>query len=85
MSSEGQGALEYTESALPLLRRQRTLLQLLNDERRERHRELKNDSLTTRLFEPGDIVVVQRQVQSSAEKQQTAKGQFNTKVIRFNA
>ena len=56
-----------------------SLLQLLNDEQQEHHRELKNGSLTTRAFEKGDIVIIRRQVQSSVDKQVTAKGQFHAK------
>ena len=79
LPNEGQSAVEYVESNLPLLRKQRFLLKVLNDERRERHRELKNASLQTRSFEEGDVVIVRRQVQSNAEKQITAKGQFQAK------
>ena len=76
---EGQSAVEYAESALPLLRIQRLLLKVLNDERQERHRELKNRALTTKTFQEGDVVVVRRQVQSKADQQVSAKGQFRTK------
>ena len=45
INQEGQSAIEYAESNLPLLMKQRELLKLINEERRERHRELKNASL----------------------------------------
>ena len=71
---EGQGAIEFVESNLPLLRKQRVLLQVLNEERRRRHRDLKNVSCKAKYFDKGDVVVVRRQVQSSGEKQLAAKG-----------
>ena len=58
LHEEGQGTDEYVESNLLLLRKQRELLHLINEERRERHRELKNASLNKRTFDTGDIVIV---------------------------
>ena len=80
IQEEGQFALECVESNLPVLGKQRAqLLKVINDERRERHRELKNTTLAPRQFEKGNIVLVGRQVQSSKEKQTTSKSQFFTK------
>jgi hypothetical protein len=57
----------------PLWYKQNLLLEVLNNERRTRHRDLKNDGRKNRKFEPGDIVIVRKQVQSKASEGRPAK------------
>ena len=49
------------------------LLQILTEERRERHRELKNRARNQKTFEIGDLVVVRKQLQSNAKEGLPAK------------
>jgi hypothetical protein len=77
--SNPQNAIDYFEAASPLLYQQRELLRILNDERRERHRELRNKGKKEREFAPGDIVIVRKQVLSNASKGISAKLLFKTK------
>ena len=65
--SPGQNTpMEHIETMFPLFWRQKELLKILNDKRREHHRMLKNQSRTRRKFNIGDIVMVRKQVQSNA-------------------
>jgi len=57
----------------PIWYKQRLLLEILNEERRKRHRDLKNMGRTNRKFEPGDIVIIRKQVQSKASEGKPAK------------
>jgi hypothetical protein len=77
--SMSQQAIDHYEAASPLLYKQRELLQVLNDERRERHRELRNKGKQEREFFPGDIVIVRKQVKSEKAKGVSAKLLFKTK------
>jgi hypothetical protein len=48
--TEGEEALEHLETMFPLWYRQKTLLKTLNEERRQRHRELMNQGRKQRSF-----------------------------------
>ena len=61
---QGDQVLEHLSVAFPLLQKQRTLLNILTQERRERHRELKDAAKTTKAFAIGDLVLVRKQVQT---------------------
>jgi hypothetical protein len=76
---DGQAALEHIESMFPLWTRQKELLAILNEERRERHRILKNQARTARVFQPGDLVLVRRQVKSQAKEGVMAKLLFKAR------
>jgi hypothetical protein len=76
---EGQDALDHVNATIPLLRRQQELLNILNQQRRLRHRELRNNKITPRVFEPGDLVIVRKQVQSKAAEGISAKLRFRAK------
>ena len=78
-AGEGQQALDHFEAASPLLYKQRELLNVLNAERRLRHRELRNDGKNNLAFDIGDIVIVRKQVKSVASKNISAKLLFKTK------
>ena len=65
---EGANAADYHDAIHPLIANQRELLRILNEERRQRHRDLKNDSITERTFTAGDLVIVRKQVQSNAAR-----------------
>lgn len=68
-----QPAMDHVTAAHPLIQQQRKLLQLINDERRLQHRDLRNRFAKTRTFELGDLVIVRRLVQSSVEAGRVAK------------
>ena len=57
----------------PLWFQQKELLRAINEERRLRHRELANKHKTKRIFQPGDIVIVRKQVNSKAAEGRPAK------------
>jgi len=77
--SASQQALEFFDARFPLLQKQRELLNLLNQDRRQRHRDLKNEGQTERRFHPGDLVIVRKQVQSKATQGFSAKLVFRPK------
>ena len=76
---EGQTALDHCDAVSPFLYKQRNLLGILNNERCLRHQELKNEGITWRKFNVGDLVVVCKQVKSRAEAGVVAKIMFKTK------
>ena len=69
----------HLDAASPLLYKQRQLLQVLNDKQRLRHRDLKNDGVKQRVFQPGDLVIVRKQVQSNSRKGISTKLVFRAK------
>ena len=78
---QGEEAISYVETNFPLWARQSVMLQILIAERRERHRDLANQGRKVRKFNLGDLVIVRKQVQSSAEKGIPAKQKFKWKGI----
>jgi hypothetical protein len=52
---EGTNTAGHHDVIHPLIANQRELLRILNEERRQRHRDLKNDSITERTFTAGDL------------------------------
>jgi hypothetical protein len=62
--TEGEKTIEHLETMFPLWFRQKTLLKMLNEERRRRHRKMMNSGRKPRTFQPNDIVVVRKQVKS---------------------
>jgi hypothetical protein len=70
---EGEAALGHIETMFPLWFQQKELLRAINDERRLRHRELANRHKKKRIFQPGDIVIVRKQVNSKAAEGKPAK------------
>ena len=79
ITSEGQHALDHFEAASPLLFKQRELLNIVNSERRRRHNELRNQAASGVSFEPGDLVIVRKQVKSNAANNFSAKLVFKTR------
>ena len=67
-TAQGQQTIEHVDSAFPLWRRQQEILKTLVDDRREHHRQLKNDGRTMKTFAPGDLVLVKKQTQTTDEK-----------------
>ena len=61
---QGDQVLQHADSIFPLLHHQRTLLKILNEQRRQLHLDLKNKFRKDRTFAPGDMVLVRKQVQS---------------------
>ena len=79
LTSEGQQAADHFEAASPLLFKQRRLLTILNEERRRRHNELRNKIASGVSFNPGDLVIVRKQVKSVASRNFSAKLVFKTR------
>jgi hypothetical protein len=71
--AKGQSALDHIEASLPLLYSPRQLFNLLTEEQRLYHAELKNSAIKQCTFDIGDIVIVRRQVQSSKKRGISAK------------
>jgi hypothetical protein len=61
------------ETMFPLWFQQKELLKTLNDEQRARHREMANKDKKQREFQPGDLVLVRKQVTSNAAEGKPAK------------
>ena len=73
IGNPGERSLQHLETMFPLWYRQKELLKILVIEQRERHIAWDNKSKLKRVFAPGDLVVIRRQVQSSAATGQPAK------------
>jgi hypothetical protein len=78
-AGEGQAAIDHTTFNIPLWSKQLEILQILNDERRQRHRDLKNASKTKRTFNVGDLVLVRRQIKSVQDEGIVGKLKFKAK------
>jgi hypothetical protein len=70
---EGEAAISHIKTTFPLWFRQKELLRVLNDKRRQRHRERADKHKKKRVFQPGDIVIVRKQVNSNATEGRPAK------------
>lgn len=64
----GELTMNYVEGAFPLLSKQQELLQILTEERKEHHRNLKNQGHKQNEFAVGDLVLVWKQVTTSTDK-----------------
>ena len=69
----GETVLEHLSIAFPLLYKQRELLRMLQEERREYHREMKNQSRNMKTFTPGELVIVRKQVKTTRGGNEPAK------------
>lgn len=78
---QGEEAIAHLETNFPLWAKQSVMLQTLIAERRERHREMRNNSRKQREFQPGDLVIIRKQVQSQAAEQAPAKQKLRWKGI----
>jgi hypothetical protein len=67
-AGEGEAAIQHVETVFPLWFQQKSILKLLQETRRARHLQMKNDGRKERAFNPGDLVLVRKQVKSSALK-----------------
>jgi hypothetical protein len=70
---EGEATTQHVETMFPSWSRQKESLKLLNDERRTRHREMANEGRKKRTFQPGDLVLVRKQVKSNGAEGKPAK------------
>ena len=73
IGNPGERTIQHVETMFPLWFKQKELLRILIDERRERHTNWANRNKKRRTFSPGDIVVVRRQVTSDASAGRPAK------------
>ena len=62
----GEASIQHLETMFPLWYQQKELLKLLNEERREKHREMKNANRKQRVFEKDELVIIRKQVKSNA-------------------
>ena len=81
IGNPGQRSIDHLESVFPLWHRQKEIYKKLIEDRREYHRELHNKSKKQRTFEPGDLVVIRRQVNSVAAQGRPEKLQIKAKGI----
>lgn len=65
--NQGEQTIRHVEGAFPLFWKQRELLRIINEERREHHRELKNRGRNAKHYAPGDLVLVRKQVLTTNE------------------
>ena len=56
--SPGEQTLQHIETAFPLWFKQKELLKVLTEDRRQRHTEWVNKHRRRRVFNPGDLVVI---------------------------
>jgi hypothetical protein len=70
---QGEATMQHVETMFLMWFRQKELLKVLIDERRTKHGEMANQNKTKRTFETGDIVLVRKQVTSSAKEGKPAK------------
>ena len=73
VGSLGEHTLQHIETMFPLWFKQKELLKLLTEERRQRHTDWVNKHRKQQVFNPGDLVVIRRQVTSDASAGRPAK------------
>ena len=66
-SSSAAQVIDHMDAAFPLLMKQRQLLKILTEDRREHHRLLKNCAKNMKEYSPGDLVVIRKQVTSAVD------------------
>ena len=66
--NQGEQTLNHIDNAFPLWHKQREMLRILNEERREYHRQLKNQGRSMKKFAPGELVLVRKQVNTTHEQ-----------------
>jgi hypothetical protein len=76
---EGANAVDHHDAVHPMIAIQRELLRILNEERRQRHRDLKNAGITERTFAAVDLVIVRKQVLSNADRGVAGKIVFKSR------
>jgi hypothetical protein len=70
---QGEATIQHVTTMFTLWFQQKELLKVLNDEQRNLHREMANQNKRKRMFQPGDLVIIRKQVTSSAEEGKPAK------------
>jgi hypothetical protein len=73
IGNPGERAVQHVETMFPLWFCQKALFDILTEERWEKHRQYANANQQRREFQPGDIVVIRRQIQSDASTGRPAK------------
>jgi len=73
INQRGEKSVRHIETMFPLWYKQKEVLRILVQERRDHHRKLSNQRKTRRVFNVGDLVIVRRQVHSSAAKGKPGK------------
>jgi hypothetical protein len=68
ISQQGEAALQHIGTMFLLWFQQKELLKALNNKPRERHHELANRHNKQHVFQPGNLVLVRKQVMSKASK-----------------
>jgi hypothetical protein len=77
---EVQSPIEHHDAAAPLLYCQQAILDILNTECCQPHIDMNNAKKITPLFNPGGIIVVQKQVPVDTSQGISVKLRFKTKV-----
>ena len=64
-TNSAEWLLQHIECVFPLWDKQKHLLRILNEDRKQYHRDLKNRNRHMKEFQPGDLVIVRKQVKTS--------------------
>jgi hypothetical protein len=80
-ANEGEMVVAHIHGTFPLLQQQRAVLKILVGESRSYHRDLRNEGKKQPVFSVGDLVIIQKQVQTSvkhgpAKMQLRSRGQY---------
>lgn len=81
VGNPGERAARHVQDVFPLWRRQLQVLEVLRNDRRAYHLELRNKNKSRQQFDPGDLVVVRKQVTSDAAQGKPAKLQMRAKGV----
>jgi hypothetical protein len=73
MPEQGDATIQHAETMFPLWLRQKESVKELTKDRREHHRNLANKNKAILTFQPGDLVLVQKQVNLNAMEGKPAK------------
>ena len=80
-TGQGEAAIAHLESNFPIWAKQAEMLQFLVEDRRRKHRDRANASRKQRTFNPGDLVIIRKQVTSDAQRGIPAKQTLRWKGI----
>jgi hypothetical protein len=71
--------LQHIECVFPLWDKQKRLLRILNDDRKQYHQDLKNKNRNMKEFHPGNLVIIRKQVKTTIAAGISAKLMMRTR------
>jgi hypothetical protein len=63
-TNSAEWLLQHIKCVFPLWDKQKRLLKILNEDRKQYHRDLKNKNRHMKEFQPGDLVMVGKQIKT---------------------